>query len=206
MVIPPAITPQEHATLAREIRAAEAKTSAEIYVVVAHSADDFRLVPFLWGAVFALILPWILWFATSLRFELILSFQVLGFAVVSGVLSAPSLRYRIVPPGLARDAAQRAAQAQLMAHGVHLDSTRSGILLYVCMLPRHIEIVADRMIQAKLNRDHWQKLVELIASEAQSGRLAEGLTAAIRTTGEVLGKEFPPTGTRRHAHRDIVET
>ena len=206
MVIPPAITPEEHASLAREIRTAEAKTSAEIYLVVAHSADDFRLVPFLWGAVFALILPWILWFATSLPFELILSFQVLGFAAVSGVLSAPTLRYRIVPPGLARDAAHRAARAQLVAHGTHLDSSRSAILLYVCMLPRHIEILADGTIHAKLNADHWQKLVALIASEAQSGRLADGLTAAIRTTGKLLEKEFPLAGVRRSAGADIVET
>ena len=40
MVIPPTITPEDHARLWREIRSAEAKTSGEIYVVVAHSADD----------------------------------------------------------------------------------------------------------------------------------------------------------------------
>ncbi len=206
MVISPVITPEDHTRLAREIRAAEAKTSAEIYVVVAHSADDFRLVPSLWGAVFALILPWLLWFTSSLSFVLILSFQVLGFVIVTGVLSAPGLRYRIVPRGFAQDAAHRAALAQFMAHGVHLDSNRSAILIYVCMLPRHIEVLADQAVHARLDAGHWQKLVDLIAADAQSGRLADGLAAAIRGAGEVLAREFPLAGVPRRTRADIVET
>ena len=100
MVISPAITPEDHARLWREIRSAEANTSGEIYVVVAHSADDFRLVPFLWAAAFALVLPWILWFASNLGFETILVLQVLSFLAVSAALSPASVRYRIVPRGI----------------------------------------------------------------------------------------------------------
>jgi putative membrane protein len=207
MVIPPAITPEEHARLWREIRSAEAKTSGEIYVVVAHSADDFRLVPFLWAAAVALALPWILWFATGLAFETILVLQVLAFLAVSAALSPAAVRYRIVPRGIAGDAAHRAAVAQLMAHGVHLDSNRTAILIYVCVLPRQIEIVADEVIHAKLAAKHWQELIRLIAAEAQSGRLADGLAAAIRTAGEFLAKEFPATGARHSPDMSrIIET
>ena len=207
MVMQPAITPEEHARLWREIRNAEATTSGEIYVVVAHSADDFRLVPFLWAAAVALVLPWILWFATSLAFETILVLQVLSFLAVSAALSPASVRYRIVPPGIAADAAHRAAAAQLMAHGVHLDSNRTAILIYVCMLPRHIEIVADAGIHAKLDPKDWQEMVRVIATEAQSGRLADGLAAAIRTAGAFLAKEFPATGAHHRAEMTrIVET
>jgi putative membrane protein len=201
MVIPPAITPEEHARLWREIRSAEEKTSGEIYVVVAHSADDFRLVPFLWAGAFALVLPWLLWFATSLGLETILVLQVLSFLAVSAALSPARVRYRIVPRGIAADAAHRAAAAQLMAHGVHLDGNRTAILIYVCMLPRHIEIVADAGIHAKIDATHWQELVSVIAAEAQSGRLADGLAAAIRTAGMFLAKEFPATGARHR--RDL---
>jgi putative membrane protein len=207
MVIPPTITPEDHARLWREIRSAEANTSGEIYVVVAHSADDFRLVPFLWAAATALVLPWIVWFATNLGIETILVLQVLSFLAVSAALSPASVRYRIVPRGIAGDAAHRAAVAQLMAHGVHLDGNRTAILIYVCMLPRHIEIVADAAIHAKLDARHWQEMVRLIAAEAQSGRLADGLAAAIRTAGGFLAKEFPATATHPRAEMSrIVET
>ncbi len=206
MVNPPAITPADHARLSREIRAAEQNTSAEIYVVVAHSADEFRLVPFVWAAVVALILPWILWFAAGLTIAVILPLQVLAFLVVSAVLSHPSLRYRVIPSGIATDAAHRAAVAQLMAHGVHLDGNRTAILLYVSMLPRHIEVVADHGIHARVDQKHWQGLLETIRREAQAGRLADGLAAAVRISGEMLAKEFPASGPRRRAREDVVES
>ena len=206
MVSSPAITPDEHARLWREIRAAEQKTSAEIYVVVAQSADDFRLVPFLWAAAFAMVLPWILWFAASLSIAVILPVQVLAFLVISAVLSYPKIRYRVIPSGIASDAAHRAAVAQLMAHGVHLDGRRTAILLYVSMLPRHIEVVADHGIHAKIDGKHWHELVATIRREAQAGRLVDGLAAAVRKSGDLLAKEFPATGARRHVHEDVVES
>lgn len=206
MVSPSAITPAEHARLSREIRAAEEKTAAEIYVVAAHSADDFRLVPFLWATVVALILPWILWFAAGFSIAVILPLQMLAFLVVSAALSHPRIRYRVVPSGIAGDAARRAAVAQLMAHGVHLDSNRTAILLYVSMLPRHIEVVADHGIHARVDRKHWHDLVTMIRREAQAGRLVEGLVAAVRASGELLAKEFPATGDRRRVPEDVAET
>lgn len=206
MVNPPAITPDEHARLSREIRAAEQNTAAEIYVVVAHSADDFLLVPFVWAAVVALILPWILWFAAGLSIAVILPLQVLAFLIVSAVLSHPSLRYRVIPPGIAGDAAHRAAVAQLMAHGVHLDGNRTAILLYVSILPRHIEVVADHGIHTRVDQQHWNGLVATIRREAQAGRLADGLAAAVRLSGELLAREFPAMGDRRRLREDVVES
>jgi putative membrane protein len=163
-------------------------------------------VPFLWSTAFALILPWILWFTTTLRFELMLVIQVLAFGALSALLSLSGLRYRIVPPGIAADAARRAAQAQLMAHGVHLDSARTGVLIYVSMLPRHIEVVADSVIHGKVDARRWQDLVAVIASDAKAGRLVDGLAAAIRKSGELLAKEFPATGKHRRSRPAVIET
>jgi len=194
MVVSPVLNPDDHARLTREIRNAEAKTAGEIYVVVAHSADEFRFVPLLWGIVFALLLPWILRFATNLPVTLILSAQAAGFIVVSAILSIPALRYRVVPRTIAAGAAHRAAVAQFMAHGVHLNAERTGVLLYVSMVPRRIEVLADSAIHAKVDPATWRKTVSQIASDAREDRLVEGLAAAIRSVGGVLAEHFPRTG------------
>src|SRR4030095_749047 len=154
-------------------------------------ADDFRLIPVLWGALFALLLAWGLHFATGLSTTQLLSLQVLGFITITGILSIPSLRYRIVPSNLAADAAHRAAWAQFMAHGVHLTAARTGVLIYVCMLPHRIEVVADEGIHAKINPEHWRQIVVQIAKAARVGHLTEGLVAAIRTVSAVLAKHCP---------------
>jgi putative membrane protein len=204
MVIHPVLDPDDHARLTREIRNAEATTSGEIYVVVAHSADEFRFVPLLWGIAFALLLPWFLRFATNLSVTMILSLQAVGFMVVSAILSLPALRYRVVPPVIAGDAAHRAALAQFMAHGVHLNAERTGVLLYVCMVPRRIEVVADSAIHAKVSSETWQKTLSQIATEAREGRLVEGLAAAIRTVGAVLAEHFPRSAEHRHERSNRV--
>jgi putative membrane protein len=190
MVTGPALTGEDHARLSREIRDAEAATSGEIYVVVAHFPDAFRLVPILWAALLALLLAWALNLGTSLSISMILSLQVLGFIAAAMLLSAPALRYRIVPQVIAEDAAHRAALAQFMAHGVHLTSARTGVLVYVSLLPRRIEILADSGIHTKLDQAVWDEAVARLAAEIRTGPLTEALAHAIRDLGVLLAGAF----------------
>ena len=206
MVIPAALTEEEHASLSREIRDAEAATSGEIYVVVAHSPDTFRVVPILWAALFALILAWALDLGTELSTSMILSLQALGFLAAAVLLSAPVLRYRIVPAVIAEDAAHRAALAQFMAHGVHLTSARTGVLIYVSLLPRRIEILADSGIHARVGQAIWDEAVARLAAEIRTGPLGEALAHAIRDLGALLAVHFPrPQGDRNELPNRVIE-
>jgi putative membrane protein len=191
MVTRPLLTPEDHARLSGAIRSAEAKTSGEIYVVVAEYADSFRLVPVLWGALFALLLPWPLLYMTTLSLVWILLLQAVAFVAVSAVLSLPQLRYRVVPHAIAEDATRRAAELHFMAHGIHLTAERTGVLLYVSIMPRRIEVVADDGIHSRVDQATWESMVAQIASGARAGQLADGLIAAIHSTGEVLSQHFP---------------
>lgn len=191
MVARPLLTPEDHARLTDAIRAAEANTSGEIYVVVADSAGNFRLVPVFWGALFALLLPWPLLYATDWSIVRILLAQAAGFLAVSALLSLPKLRYRVVPHGIAEEAARHAAELHFMAHGIHLTTERTGVLIYVSMMPRRIEVLADDGIHGKVDPATWDKTVAQIVSHARDGRLADGLIAAIRSTGDVLAQHFP---------------
>ena len=47
----------DKARIADAIRAAETKTSGEIFCVLAHNAGAYRLVPIAWAAALALIVP-----------------------------------------------------------------------------------------------------------------------------------------------------
>ncbi|MEA2823530.1 MAG: putative rane protein [Alphaproteobacteria bacterium] len=206
MVTPAALTEEDHERLTREIRDAEAATSGEIYVVVAHSPDAFRLVPIFWAALFALLLAWVLDLGTGLSTSMILSLQASGFIAVSVLLSVPFLRYRIVPAALAEDAAHRAAHAQFMAHGVHLTPARTGVLIYVSLLPRRIEILADSGIHAKLDQAVWDEAVARLAGEIRNGPLSQALAHAIRDLGALLAVHFPRAkGDRNELPNRVIE-
>jgi putative membrane protein len=189
--MPNSLTPDERERIATAIEAAETGTSGEIYVVVAGQADDHHLVPVLWAAVLALFIPWPLHFFTALSLTTILIIQGVSFLLSASVLAHPSLRAATVPASIACDAARKAAHAQFFAHGVHLTRERTGVLIYVALAERCVQVVADDLIDAKVNQTDWKELTQHIIAAAKRDHLAEGLVQAIEGAGRLLGQHFP---------------
>ena len=83
------------------------------------------------------------------------------------------------------------AQAQFMAHGVHLTEHRTGVLIYVAIVDRRVEIVADAGINSKVAQSEWDKLAAQLASAARADRLLDGLLATVNRAGNILATHFP---------------
>jgi putative membrane protein len=186
------------------IRAAEADTSGEIYVVVAREADEFRLVPVLWAALIALIVPWILHFLTYWPAGTILLFQVLSFVATALVASHASFRHRLVPAPIAAETTRKAALAQFMAHGVHLTEHRTGVLIFVALAERRVEVVADAGINSKVDQAAWDEVVADVVQAARTGALADGLVTAVQRAGRLLAQHFPRAAHDRNELPDRV--
>jgi putative membrane protein len=186
------------------IRAAEVNTSGEIYVVVAGEAAEFLSIPVLWAAIVALIIPWPLYLLTNLASGTILLLQMLAFVVIATVISHNQIRHRLVPPSIAAAAARKAAQAQFMAHGVHLTAERTGILIYVALADRRVEIVADDGINKKVTQSELDKLAQEVVVAARSGTLTDGLVSAVYGAGKLLSLHFPPSATNPNELPDRV--
>ena len=194
----------ERARIADAIRAAEVNTAGEIYVVVASEAAEFRSIPVLWAAIIALIVPWPLFLLTTLPSWTILVLQVITFVVVATAASHHKIRHRIVPPSIADAAARKAAQAQFIAHGIHLTEARTGILIYVALANRRVEIVADDGINRKVAQPELDQLAQQVVAAARSGTLADGLVNAVNDAGKLLSRHFPPTATNPNELPDRV--
>ena len=197
-------TDTDRARLIEAIRAAEAHTSGEIYVVVAREAGEFRFVPVLWAALAALVIPWPLHLLTYWSTTIILLLQVLTFVAVALVTSHPPLRHRLVPASIAADAARKDALAQFMAHGVHLTEKRTGVLIYVALVNRRVEVVADAGIHSKVDQSAWDEIAQDVVQAARAGALADGLARAVQRTGALLTRHFPPAPLDRNELPDRV--
>ena len=79
----------EKKRVADAIRAVEAKTSGEIYCVIAQHASDYRLVPIAWGAALALLVPLPLMYVSGWSPEAIYACQLGTFVLSAAVLSLP---------------------------------------------------------------------------------------------------------------------
>jgi putative membrane protein len=194
----------EHARVSEAIRAAESRTSGEIYVVVARLTDEFRFMPVVWAALAALLLPWPLHLLTRLGSGTILLIQAIFFVLTALALSHAALRRYVVPSPLLAEAARRHARAQFLAHGVHLTERRTGVLIYVALIDRRVEIVADAGIHSKVGDAVWQELAREVTSAARHGRLVDGIINAVNRAGAVLAAHFPPRPDQRNELPDRV--
>jgi putative membrane protein len=186
------------------IRAAEATTAGEIYVVVAGAAAQYHSIPVLWAAIVALIVPWPLHFLTDWSTGLILMLQVLTFVVLALALSPNWVRHRLVPSSIGTAAVRKAAQAQFLAHGVHLTSERTGILIYVALAEHRVEIVADDGIDQKVAQSELDQIADDVVVAARAGALADGLVTAVEDAGKLLSRHFPPPTTNINELPDRV--
>jgi putative membrane protein len=182
----------ERARVRDAVIAAEAKTSGEIFTVVAEESDDYRFIPILWATLAALVVPLPLIFFTLWAASLIFSIQLGVFVVLAVVLSLPAVKMAVVPSSVKRTASRALAGRQFLAHGLTATEARTGVLIFLSLAERHAEIIADTGIAAKVDASVWDAAMDALLAEVRAGRLAGGLIAAVEATGAVLAQHFPP--------------
>jgi uncharacterized membrane protein len=69
----------------------------------------------------------------------------------------------------------------------------SGVLLYVLLGDRAVEIVADRGIRSKVSQDQWESICRLMEARYSQGDFAGGSIAGIERAGDLLAAHFPAT-------------
>jgi uncharacterized membrane protein len=68
----------------------------------------------------------------------------------------------------------------------------SGVLIYVQLVDRKVEIVADRGIHARVGQRFWEAVCGRLQTEFRAGRFEVGALVAIGEITEALAAHFPP--------------
>ena len=70
----------------------------------------------------------------------------------------------------------------------------SGVLIYVQAVDRHIEIIADRGINAKVEQRQWEAIAGRMQTEFRVQHYEAGAIEGVREITALLAQHFPPTG------------
>jgi uncharacterized membrane protein len=89
------------------------------------------------------------------------------------------------------------AQAVFARLGVWDTQHNSGVLIYVLLAERAIEIVADRGIAARVPQGEWQALCERMRDRFASSEYERGAIEGVRAVSEILAQHFPADGAAR---------
>ena len=185
------ISDADKAKINDAIRAAESKTSGELYCVLAQNAGGYRLVPIAWAAALALLVPWPLIASTTWSAMTVYVIQLVVFGATAIGLSQRGIRFLVVPGRTKRERAHAAAMRQFWAHGMHKTQKRTGVLIFAAVAERYVEIIADAGINAKVSQDVWDAAIASLVSAIKAGRPGDGFVAAIEQCGAVLAQHFP---------------
>ena len=185
---------QDKARITAAIHVAEKNTSGEFVAVVARASDHYVLLPLLWSAMVALLFPGACLLAgTSMRWVHLYQIQLLIFIVLAIVLlSVPGLHLKLIPRRVKHAHASRLAQAQFYGLGVQLTAHHSGVLFFVSLAERYVEIVADKGIHEKLGEAHWQGIIDKFVTQVSHGRVVDGFVDAIGACGAAMAEHYPP--------------
>ena len=190
------LSDDEKQRIAAAIKEAECKTSGELVTVIAGASDSYHFVPLLWPALIALVLPGVVLPVASQvsAIEIYLG-QVTLFALLAILMLITPIRMAVIPKSVKRRRASRLARNQFFEHGLHLTTGRTGVLIFVSVAERYVEIITDAGIDAKVPPGTWDKVVADFLAHVRVGRIAEGFIVAVGMVGDQLSVRRPRSAT-----------
>lgn len=70
----------------------------------------------------------------------------------------------------------------------------NGVLIYLLLADRDVEIVADRGVHAKVGAESWEQICRTMEAEFRAGRFERGAIAGIEAVARQLARHFPRDG------------
>ena len=70
----------------------------------------------------------------------------------------------------------------------------NGVLIYLLLADRKVEIIADRGIDAKVGAAGWQKICAAMETDFKAGNFAGGVIKGIQAVSQQLAAHFPRQG------------
>ena len=70
----------------------------------------------------------------------------------------------------------------------------NGVLIYLLLADRNVEIVADRGIDAKVGAAGWEKICKQMEADFRTGKFESGSIKGIEAVSRLLAAHFPRHG------------
>lgn len=97
----------------------------------------------------------------------------------------------LLRPGAMRAITRQRALSQFGKLNVWDTEHNNGVLIYLLLAERSIELVADRGLNLYVTAQEWNDMVQRLAQALREGRFEDGLGQAIKEVSSVLEQYFP---------------
>jgi hypothetical protein len=109
------------------------------------------------------------------------------------VIVEKSLPFAAIRAGLGN---RQRALALFADHGVWDTEEHCGVLIYINLADRKVDIVADRGIARKIDAGTWQAICDRMTQGYAEGQFQDATLAALQQVNDLLRRHFPADGPR----------
>ena len=188
----PFLTDAAKAALLDAVRAVEARSAAEVVVAVRERSGSYLHADLVAGIVAAnLVLFYQLFSPWEFSLPLI-QVAPTGVGLLVGLATSitPWARRALTPRRTREAMVRTAARATFVDKGVAGTRARTGILIYVGVLERTAEVVADVGVTRAVPADRWAAATARVSQSARHGDGAD-VAAAVAGLTDVLAAALP---------------
>ena len=177
------------------IREIESQTNAEVVVAVRGRSGPYRHADYLFGAILALIGLLFVLFSPFDFHTYWIPFDVIALFVAGAFVSSRGdwIRRLLTTQNFRVKAARTGAAAMFYEAGIANTSAENGLLIYLSLLERQMEVIADRGILKAVPALQWNHAVFELKRVAEDAD-PEKLMSALREVGVLLAEHMPPVG------------
>jgi uncharacterized membrane protein len=90
------------------------------------------------------------------------------------------------------------AREVFASQGVWNTEENNGVLIYVLLADRKVEVVADRGVDRKVGAEEWRAICDEMDVHFHAGRFREGALAGVRAVSDILARHFPAAAQDRN--------
>jgi len=188
------LTQASQASIEQIVTDIEKKTSAEIVVAISRYSGDYRDVSYLSGCILTVVSLVVL-VLSPLNFHM---YDIIPVVLVSFFLgywlcrTLPGLCRLLTTRGRRKEQVRRASHRVFFEEGVSATRQRNGILVYLSIFERLVEIVPDAGIDGAIPRAEWHTLRHRLNALMHSGSAVEQVLQALSEGMQFLSLTFPP--------------
>lgn len=188
------VTDAMRADIKKAVEELERNTTGEMVCVITEASARYVMFPLLWAALTALLLPLANLFIDTgpdAPFTITFAEQSGVFVVLAALFVLTPLRHKLTPPGVCITNCRRYAFEQFFVQKLNETKKRLGVMLFVSLDERYVELVADKGISDKVKPEDWNKIVDDFIADVKSGKVHDGYIKAVRACQDILKTHFP---------------
>jgi putative membrane protein len=182
-------------SLAECVKEIENRTDAEVVIIVRARSGHYAHADYLFGFLLTFAALAFLLFSPFTFHLYWVPIDILLFFVLGSIISSRSnfLRRLLSRKEFRSKAVRTAAAAMFYEAGIANTNAEMGVLIYLSLLERRLELIADRGVLKGIPAQEWNREISELRQTGKNPEPQLFLTA-LQSFGKLLATHLPPTG------------